>query len=97
MIQFYFLRRFDLIVTARDLGNGTRLSASVDLTITINDINDHTPQFQQPIYVENDIVENSDSDSVSIQVSATDADINENADLTYEIVYGNSDNQFKIG
>lgn len=88
------LNRFDLIITAHDLDPVNPLSATATLTITIIDINDNVPMFSQPVYVENDIFEN--SNEINIQVSATDADINENDDLTYEIVDGNTNNQFII-
>ena len=91
----FFLFRFDLIVTAKDLDVNVPLSAIASLTITILDLNDNVPQFSQPIYVENDIVEN--TISISIQVMASDADIDENDDLTYAIVGGNTDDQFVIG
>lgn len=91
-IQNFF--RFDLIVTAYDLGP-TSLSSTATLTITINDINDNTPIFSQPVYYDNDIYEN--STSVSITVSATDRDIGTNEDITYNIASGNQNNTFVIG
>ena len=95
IISFLYYYRFDLIVTATDLDVVNPLSATASLTITILDLNDNVPKFSQPIYVENDIVEN--AVMVSIQVSASDEDINENSELFYEIVDGNSDDQFTIG
>ncbi len=87
--------RFDLIVTASDLDTDNSQSSTAALTVTILDINDNVPMFSQPVYVENDIVEN--TGQVSIQVTASDRDIGSNMQITYTIVEGNSDNQFVIG
>ena len=86
--------RFDLIVTARDLDTVNTLSSTATLTLTITDINDNDPIFSQPIYYDNDIVEN--TLELSIPVSADDQDIDENDDIMYEIVDGNSGYQFVI-
>ena len=91
----FSLYRFDLIVTARDLDTVNTLSSTATLTLTITDINDNDPIFSQPIYYDNDIVEN--TLEISIPVSADDLDIDENDDLMYEIVDGNSGYQFVIG
>ena len=87
--------RFDLVVTASDLDTDNSQSSTAALTITILDVNDNVPMFSQPVYVENDIVEN--TQKVAIQVTASDRDIGNNMIITYTIVEGNSDNQFVIG
>ena len=89
-----FSNRFDLIVTATDLDPVQPLSSIATLTLTIIDINDNNPTFSQPIYYDNDIVEN--TIIISIPVTATDNDVGNNSVITYSIAEGNKGSTFLI-
>ena len=62
------------------------LQASMDLTIKIQDVNDHAPVFDKKVYREN-ISEFEDSGSTVLAVRAYDSDLGLNRDIRYSIVY----------
>ena len=70
-------------------------SSTIDVYITILDENDNYPVFQQSIYVIH-ITENHAVDSDVTQITATDLDINLNANLQYELFHENSPVVFLI-
>lgn len=82
-------------MTAYDLDPVNPLSSTATLTITIIDINDNNPIFDDPVYYNNDVVEN--TRTIVISTSASDSDIGTNSDLTYVISGGNEDSTFVIG
>uniref|UniRef100_A0A183V6T8 Cadherin n=1 Tax=Toxocara canis TaxID=6265 RepID=A0A183V6T8_TOXCA len=73
-----------LKVQAIDLGT-PRLSATVKITILVEDLNDNDPVFHLPYYRAS-IRENSLPDELVAQLKATDADASENARLRYSLV-----------
>ena len=81
-------------MTATDLDPVQPLSSTATLTLTIIDINDNNPTFSQPIYYDNDIVEN--TIIISIPVTATDNDVGNNSAITYSIAEGNKGSTFII-
>ena len=74
---------YDVIVIAMDQGDPPR-QATVPVTIAIADSNDNMPQFTQPFF-EGALFENLPAGTPAAVVSATDADIDENAALEFEI------------
>ncbi|CAH8569493.1 unnamed protein product [Dicrocoelium dendriticum] len=63
----------------------TRHTATMTVTLTVKDDNDHSPVFLQMVYHAT-IYENNQLDEKIIQVNATDADEGENARITYSLL-----------
>ena len=88
-----------VLVIALDGGHGRstaeRNSASCQLEIKIEDINDHTPVFSNPRY-DISIAEDTAVDQVIIEVSAQDADEGTNAEIVYSIKQASLTPEFKI-
>ncbi len=84
-------------VVARDGGNPQRQN-SVDITITLQDINDNSPEFTDAAY-SNSLLENLSPPQTIFELSATDIDLEENAQIRYSFELtdnsGNS-NPFEI-
>ena len=55
--------------------------------MTVNDSNDHSPQFENLPYVF-DVVENNERNEFIGQIVATDQDSGSNAELQYTIIQG---------
>uniref|UniRef100_A0A670J609 Cadherin EGF LAG seven-pass G-type receptor 1 n=1 Tax=Podarcis muralis TaxID=64176 RepID=A0A670J609_PODMU len=88
-VAVYSLRAF-----AVDRGSPP-LKASVDIQVTVLDINDNPPVFQQDefdIFVE----ENSPVGSIVARISAVDPDEGTNAQIMYQIVEGNIPEVFQL-
>ena len=81
-------------VTATDKGTPP-LQASMVLTITVLDVNDHAPAFDKKVYREN-ISELEDSGSTVLVVRAYDSDDGPNKDIRYSIVNGGGKNSVFI-
>ncbi|XP_027519706.1 neural-cadherin-like isoform X3 [Corapipo altera] len=81
-----------LTVEARDGGG---LTGTGTATVWVADINDNVPAFTKKMW-QATIPENRAIDSEVLQVCATDADIGENADLTFSIIGGDPDQKFYI-
>lgn len=79
---------------ARDGGNPSRDSL-VDVKITISDVNDNKPIFDKQSYRES-INEDASTGTSVIKVFATDADMGENGEITYDIKTGNEEGMFKL-
>ncbi|XP_068812246.1 neural-cadherin isoform X1 [Struthio camelus] len=84
--------KYFLTVEARDGGG---LTGTGTATIWIADVNDHVPKFTKEMW-QAIIPENNVIDSEVLQVSATDADVGENARLTFSIIGGDPDQKFYI-
>ena len=84
---------YTLVITVTDSGTPP-LSDNVTCTVTVTDINDETPVFgalQSVTFPENTAI------TTAIDtITATDADIDANARLTYEIESGDVDGVFEI-
>ncbi|XP_038055209.1 protein dachsous-like [Patiria miniata] len=75
---------YDLSITARDFGIPP-LSTQLNITIYVEDINDNPPIFDQEMYSAS-ILEIVETGSMVTQVHADDADIGDNAAITYQIM-----------
>ncbi|VUZ50035.1 unnamed protein product, partial [Hymenolepis diminuta] len=62
-----------------------KLTSTLTATLTIRDINDNPPMFQQPIYHVT-LAENNHIGAKIIQVQAHDPDDGENAEITYSLL-----------
>ncbi len=80
---------FDII--AYDGGNQTGL---LHVYITIDDVNDSPPKFDQSIYTIQNVSENISINSIIIRVHATDDDEGVNGEITYYLI--NQENCFQI-
>ena len=82
---------YSLIITASD---GVA-SDTMQLNITVTDVNDNAPAFDQQVFT-GSVLENSPLATQVLQVSATDADTGSNAALRYAIRGGNDGSVFAI-
>ncbi|XP_076056754.1 dachsous cadherin-related 1 [Oratosquilla oratoria] len=87
-------QKYHLIVLATDRGKPSR-NATADINITVDDVNDHPPVFNQTEY---DLTL-SESFAVGeriLQLFATDNDSGDNAKITYDITSGNDMGLFSL-
>jgi hypothetical protein len=75
--------------------NGTTKSSTMELIVVITDYNDNTPDFTTQISPQQ-VSEGASVGYVIVQVEATDADLGTNAEVSYSITAGNSDDLFEI-
>ncbi|KAK7877736.1 hypothetical protein WMY93_030550 [Mugilogobius chulae] len=85
-------QRLLVVVEARDGGG---LTGTGTATILVTDVNDHPPVFTQDSYSAQ-ISEDLEVNSQVLLVSATDADLGENAAVTFSIVDGDEERKFFI-
>ncbi|XP_018422186.1 PREDICTED: protocadherin alpha-3-like [Nanorana parkeri] len=71
----------NLTLTAYD-GGKPRLSGTSEIIITVEDVNDNAPTFNQPFY-QASVVENAPKGSLVIKLNATDLDQGKNGDILY--------------
>ncbi|KAK4814860.1 hypothetical protein QYF61_027833 [Mycteria americana] len=76
---------YNVTVSASDLGSPP-LSRHTVLPITLADVNDNTPQFEQASY-EVLVAENNPVGSMLVTVSAADPDLEQNSRLSYSILH----------
>nr|CAD7568523.1 unnamed protein product [Timema californicum] len=81
-------------VTVCDNGEPA-LTSTTTVVVTVEDVNDHAPQFAQSFYKVN-IPESANHDTPLFQVLAYDEDIGPNGDLQYSILSGRGMGKFKI-
>lgn len=81
-------------LTATDGGNPPLLSKNT-VTITIEDVNDHTPVFDHTSY-ETSLLETTRVNTRFFALAASDADLGANGRISYRIVEGNGDDKFGI-
>ncbi|XP_058820979.1 cadherin-related tumor suppressor [Topomyia yanbarensis] len=84
----------NLEITASD-GGDPQLTAKGSVTVTIEDVNDHTPVFDHTSY-ETSLLESMAVNSRFFALAASDADIGINQRISYAIVEGNVDSKFGI-
>ena len=87
------------VVAVDSAPSESKKSSTVPINITITDVNDNPPRFLQKRYSAT-IVDNIPffpEASPIAQVSASDKDIGQNAELFYTIVRGNDQKLFRIG
>ena len=87
--------RYLLIIEARSMSDGMRLSSFMMVNIIVTDVNDNEPHFV-PIQKQ-EISEMQQTNTEVFVVEALDADSGQNADVTYAISGGNVGNAFEIG
>ena len=85
---------YTLVIQATDKGTPP-LTETVKVNITILDINDNSPQFTKPAFSVI-VSESLPTGSRFLNITATDADIGDNALLTYSIKSGNTGNVMAI-
>lgn len=93
-LDYDAIQEYHLNVTASDLGFKPHKAIAM-ITITLTDINDNAPTFNQSIYKAY-IAENLPSNSIVYQVTATDIDSPKNAIIQYSISGGNGKELFMI-
>uniref|UniRef100_A0AAY5KES0 Cadherin domain-containing protein n=1 Tax=Esox lucius TaxID=8010 RepID=A0AAY5KES0_ESOLU len=77
-------QKVTLILTAVDVDGGTpQRSGTVVIHVTVLDVNDNIPVFSKNVYKVS-LPENSPLDTVVVTVSASDADIGANGEVTYD-------------
>ena len=92
-LDYSVTRSYDLWIEARDSASGGK--AYKNIAISVQDENDHSPQFEQALYVTSIREHESIFGSISlVQVRATDADAGSFGSITYAIVSGNIGNPF---
>lgn len=85
---------YKLVVTASDHGSPP-LTSSVDVMVTVNDVNDNPPSFPKSLY-NCTVAENLASGVAVCYVTATDPDSGPNGQLFYSITSGDTGNAFVI-
>ncbi|CAG2062116.1 unnamed protein product, partial [Timema podura] len=93
-LDYDTVQEYRLNITATDLGFEPR-AATAMLTVTLTDINDNAPKFNQSAF-DSFIPENSPPKSFVYRVKATDADSPKNAVIQYSIVGGSGKDLFII-
>nr|AYN71348.1 cadherin 1 [Oscarella pearsei] len=76
---------YSLVVEVRD-GGVPALSATADIKISVNDVNDNFPVFQPPLH--GNVLENRPVVKGIVVLSATDEDIGVNKDVTFKVENG---------
>lgn len=90
-------RRYDVELTARDLGvGGQTLEDRRTFTVMVADVNDNRPQFGRGVY---SMSVNQDAPAATSvgQLDASDLDRGLNAELRFQIVAGNASDVFDVG
>ncbi|KAG5892988.1 hypothetical protein JTB14_031839 [Gonioctena quinquepunctata] len=93
-LDYDTIQEYRLNITAEDLGFKPR-STTAMLTITVTDINDNSPVFNQSSY-DAYLSENLPPNSFVYQVAATDLDSPKNAIIEYSITEGSDENVFDM-
>ena len=89
-----FPNGFDLTIEAKGF-SGAAPGDTMVLRVNITDINDNSPVFSAQVSAQA-VSETAGVDDVIVQVEATDSDLGTNAQVSYDITAGNSDDLFKI-
>lgn len=84
----------NLEITASDSGS-PRLSSRHAVSITIRDVNDHTPVFDHTSY-ETSLLESTPVNDRFFALAASDADLGRNGQVAYTITEGNSEEKFGV-
>lgn len=81
-------------VTATDSGSPA-LSSKLTVDVSIADVNDHTPVFDHTSY-ETSLLESTPVNERFFALAATDADLDLNGRITYDITEGNGEQKFGV-
>uniref|UniRef100_A0A8C4CDD4 Cadherin domain-containing protein n=1 Tax=Denticeps clupeoides TaxID=299321 RepID=A0A8C4CDD4_9TELE len=82
--------QYDITLTAKDAGEPP-MSSVKTISVIVSDVNDNSPEFSLPAYTFY-VQENNVPGQLLFSVSASDADVNENAQVTYHICRDCSEN-----
>lgn len=93
-LDYDVIQEYHLNITAQDLGFKPKGAVAM-LTVTLTDINDHPPIFNQSIYHAY-LAENSPINSFIFKATATDKDSPRNAIIRYSIINGMNSELFNI-
>ncbi|XP_035916489.1 cadherin-related tumor suppressor [Anopheles stephensi] len=93
-LDFDLIQVYQLNITAEDLGYKPKRSIAM-VTITLTDINDNAPYFNQSLY-DAYVAENSPASTVVYRAQAHDRDSPKNAIINYAIVGGSGRELFAI-
>ena len=91
--DFERAQNFELWIEVRDVAHAPPLSTFARIDVRVLDANDNAPRFDQLFY---DAHVSEGHVGVVTQVSASDADSDLNAEVTYTIVSGNDNDVFEI-
>ena len=86
--------RYWLTIYSRDKGTVPR-SSYVEVYVEVQDVNDNTPQTQEPVYYPS-VPENSEEGTSVVKLVATDLDSSSNNLIRYAISSGNPQGFFAI-
>ena len=86
--------RYRLAIVCQDYGHPASLIAVKLLMVDVLDVNDNPPKFSQSVYLA-EIQENNVMGGSVLQLQAKDADVGENAVLTY-VISGNQSQSFSV-
>ncbi|XP_018548675.1 protocadherin alpha-2-like [Lates calcarifer] len=75
---------YNVTITATDEGSPLQSSSRV-ITVHVSDVNDNAPRFMEPV-INVYVKENSPTGSITYTISAFDADLDNNAKLTYTLL-----------
>lgn len=81
-------------VRAMDRG-ATPLSSEAIVVVTVRDVNDNAPVFNQTIYRAS-VYENEAAGTAVVTVLATEKDAGDNGKITYSITFGDPSKQYRI-
>lgn len=93
-LDYDLIQEYHLNISAQDLGFKPRTTIAM-VTVTLTDINDHPPIFNQSIF-DAYIAENKPINTFVFKAIATDKDSPRNAIIHYSIVHGTHSNLFEI-
>ncbi|KAL2077326.1 hypothetical protein ACEWY4_026830 [Coilia grayii] len=86
------IAQYNVTIMATDEGTPPLSSVSV-ITVHVSDVNDNAPRFPEPV-IKVYVRENSPVGGLLSTLSASDADINENSQITYSVL--NNNNKFSL-
>ncbi|XP_019377369.1 PREDICTED: protocadherin Fat 4, partial [Gavialis gangeticus] len=92
-LDFEAIQKYVVWIEARDMGFPP-FSSYEKLEITVVDVNDNAPEFEQDPFIA-EIIENLSPRKI-LTVTAVDKDSGPNGQLNYEIIDGNKENSFTI-
>ncbi|XP_070557466.1 protocadherin Fat 4-like [Ptychodera flava] len=83
-----------LTIRTTDFGD-PELTYTATVTVVVLDLNDNDP-VANPVFYEDTVLESIPVGTSVFDIEATDSDINENGNLTYTFLTGNTENKFSL-
>ncbi|XP_037925112.1 cadherin-related tumor suppressor [Hermetia illucens] len=93
-LDYDLIQKYHLNITATDLGFKPKHNVAM-LTVTLTDINDNAPTFNQSVY-DAYIAENQPPNTIVFKLLATDKDSPKNAIIRYSITGGSGKEFFRV-